>query len=103
MSVQTVTVIRGGVDRYGNPLPGTERQIDQCVVAPTATSSAGGVMGWSSTDYTLYPPSGADIRQGDQVRLADGTLWKVDGAPFAWGNPFTGTTPGGEVRIVRVG
>jgi len=103
MSVQTVTVVRGAVDKYGNPLPGTQRAVEQCVVAPMATASVGGVMGWSTTDYTLYPPPGADIRQGDQVRLADGTLWKVDGHPFAWANPFTGTAAGGEVHIVRVG
>ncbi len=65
--------------------------------------TAGGAVAWSTTDYVLYPPPGADIRQGDQVRLADGSLWRVDGRPFAWANPFTGTAAGGEVQISMVG
>lgn len=102
MSVQTVTVVRGGVDKYGNPRAGAEPIVERCVVAPMATSSAGGAVGWSTTNYSLYPPAGADIRQGDQVRLADGSLWQVEGRPFAWTNPFSGTAAGGEVQIVRV-
>lgn len=100
--MQTVTVIRGAVDKYGNPQAGTKRVVERCVVAPTATSSAGGTMGWSTTNFTLYPPPGADIREADQLRLADGSLWRVDGVQLAWVNPFTGTAAGGEVQIVRV-
>lgn len=91
------TVIRkrstgGGVDDYGDPIPGTttEVPIHGCLVSPresselTSNGRAGVIIG-----LTVYAPPSADVVSTDQV-IVRGTTYNVEGEPGLWASPFTG-------------
>lgn len=113
---QKITVYRrGGVDRFGDPLPGTQHDIDDVVIYPTETaSSENSNTNVVTTGRTLLPPDGADIRPTDRIRLPgdeptaggadpyESAPWAVEGDPGEYQNPMTGWRPGGIVRVERV-
>lgn len=108
MLTETVTVERpGGVDRYGDPLTPTTRQLAGCVFAPRssnegATQDGQPRPGAVTTGLTMYAPPGAGLDPVDVVVRTDGSRWQVEGDAGQWVNPFTGATPGIEVALTRV-
>lgn len=103
----TVTIVRaapGGVDPYGDPIPGATTRIDipRCGLAPrmstesTARGRQGVIVG-----QTVYLPDGSPtVLYVDQLEVA-GVLYDIEGEPGEWSNPFTGWVPGSEVAIRR--
>ena len=101
---ETVTVVRaspGGVDAYGDPLPGDASRVDVpgCAVAPRYSSepSERGRQG-VIVGLTVYGPD--VFLSTDQVEVR-GVLYDVEGEPGFWENPFTGWAPGVEVALRR--
>lgn len=109
MSRGTVTRVRrvpGGIDPYGDPIPGTveETPIEGCVWAPRMTAMEGEIHEHGRAGVivgmNLYPPPGADIVRTDQVRIG-GVLYDVEGEVGAWASPHTGVPMGGQVALRR--
>ena len=107
----TVTVVRhGGRDEHGDPLPGTEHTVDDCMIAPRrfvgVTSESDDRGEGLIVGLTLFAPFGADITAADQIRIAEAAwagLYDVVGEPGQWESPFTGWQPGMEVALTRHG
>lgn len=106
---ETVTVHRpGGVDRWGQRLPGTRHTISGCGFGPSrgpgrasseeVTEQANRVV----TGLIMYAAHGADVGALDVVERADGTRWHVLGDPDRWSSPLTGWAAGVEVALERV-
>lgn len=64
----------------------TTADITGCHVQPDGTSSDYSDREQASLTYTLWAPSGSDIRKGDRVAV-DGHTFDVVGVPFAWASP----------------
>lgn len=86
---ETVTIVRttpGGLDPYGDPIPGTttEVPVGGCLVAAAGSTEAV-TQGRTplEADYDIYLPDGTDVRRADQMRIR-GALCDVVGAPFGW-------------------
>lgn len=109
---ETITVIRdipGGVDDYGDPIPGitTETTYHGVAIAPRV-----GGPGTSSSEiddrgrqgivegFTIYGPLDMDVTHTDRVRWR-GDLFDVVGEPGPWRNPMSGRQAGVEVAIRR--
>ncbi len=106
---QTVTVYREERNRLGDLATVEEQVISGCAVAPRTSSEPGGdprlgTSGRSTvlTGLTLYGPPGLRITARHRVRLADGTVWQVQGDPGHWQSPFTAWAPGVVVELDRV-
>lgn len=89
----------GGVDQYGDPLPGVETRTDlpSCLFAQTPTTYvvAAGVDA-TITDPTAYWPGGwPDVVAGD-VLVIDGTEWTVNGRVQDWPMGLAVTLTGAE-------
>jgi len=98
----TVTVVRPGVvDYLGDPSPGTEFQLDGCVLAPRGSSEVNDFSQTVLEDVTLFCPAGADVRASDLVRW-NGRTYSVQGTPSVWESPFSDWTPGQQVALTRV-
>lgn len=103
MSIVRVRSVPGGVDEYGDPIPGTENRttLDGAFVAPRETTEivnrgrAGVIVG-----LTLFAPYDADLTYSDQVEV-DGTLYDIEGEPGRWRNPFTNWEAGIQAALVR--
>lgn len=107
---ESVTRVRsspGGVDQFGDPIPGTTTQVDipGCAVAPrlsaaeqelTNNGRAGVVIG-----LTLYTPADADVTFADHF-IVRGEEFEVDGDPGLWVSPFTGKQAGKQIALRRV-
>lgn len=96
----------GAVDEWGDPAPGYGAPVEVGNVAVAKTSTAEPAEDGSlrvSLDTTLYfsPPLVAGPRDRFTVR---GELYEVQaGSPLdEWRNPYTGETPGSEVKVRRV-
>jgi hypothetical protein len=98
-----VTVWREERDRFGDRVYTGERKVGGCVVAPQTSSETGTLRAATvTTGLTLYAPYGANLSAYSRVRLADGTLWDVQGVPGLWRNPIGGTGEGEQVQLQRV-
>jgi hypothetical protein len=53
------------------------------------------------TRPTVYAPYNADIAAADRL-VVRGTTYEVDGRPLPWKSPFTGWTPGLEIKLKDV-
>lgn len=101
----TVTVLRtGGRDAHGDPLPGSEHEVENCVPAPRQGSESDDRGETVIVGLTLYAPFDADILATDQIVIADpawaGT-YDVVGEPGRWQSPYSGRSPGMEVALTR--
>lgn len=99
----TVEVLETVKDRHGDTTV-TVKGTLKCAFAPAGS--------FENTDQRQQvdraasllesPPSDVEVKATDRVRLPDGTVWEVDGAPEQWGHPMSGWRPGREIRIRRV-
>ena len=101
---QTVTLVKrvkSGTDALGNDVY-TESTTDVPGAFNPGTS-AELVQGQDvvTTQPTVFLPPGTDVSAIDAVDVA-GQRFEVDGDPKDWRNPFTGWTPGVEVKLRRV-
>lgn len=115
MRGETVTVTRLGAedpnnrDELGYPIPAesTTFDIEHVAVALSGTSgtseSAESTGDLSITGYTLYMPSGTQLRSTDILTIRGVTGWQVEGDAFAgqWTSPFSGRGKGVEARVKR--
>lgn len=106
---ETVAVNRrGGTDKWGQDLPGTQHTVGPCGFAPrTATGSRNSTEDNAQrntviTGLTMYAPWGADITSQDVIVRGDGSRWHVEGDVGEWLSPLTGWRAGIEVALVRV-
>jgi hypothetical protein len=95
MKGETVTVLRAGstTDAYGDPAFDWATPVEiphpGSAVAPRLEDEdrrngrEGIVTGW-----TVYFPPGADVRGTDRVRIR-GLVYRVDGQPAQWTNPYS--------------
>lgn len=104
-----------GFDKYGEPItgPSAELVIPGCSVAPrfpiAARETASGAIEDRGREgaiigLTLYGPYKPDILSTDFIRIddRDGTdpvVYKVEGAPVSWRNPFTRRRAGSETSL----
>ncbi|MFD6068618.1 MULTISPECIES: hypothetical protein [Amycolatopsis] len=87
---QRLTISRpAGTNRYGDPLPGTEHPLDDCVLAPGGSSETTDRADQVSTQMTVYTGLHADVAATDRVTLPDGTRWQVVGTPARYPSPVT--------------
>lgn len=105
---ETVTRLRASTteDRYGSQVldwtDPAELDIDGCAVAPLeADEDHGEGRQAVIRGFNVYAPAGADVLPIDRLRIR-GDDHEVIGEPGVWVNPFTGATPGVEIRTRRV-
>jgi len=112
---ETVTVTREGdlipgeKDDLGFPVRGepTTFDIDHVAVALSGTSgtteSPESTGDLSITGYTLYLPSGTQLRSTDMLTIRGVQGWQVEGdaASGQWTSPFSGEGKGVEARVKR--
>ena len=78
---------QGGVDQYGDPIPGAAERVDlpPALFAPTPTDlqvQAGADA--TVTDPILYwPEEWPDVQSGDRLEV-EGQAWLVNGRPARW-------------------
>ena len=103
---ETVTVWLEERDRFGDVTVTGERTILGCAVAPRTSvedvGSGSRPRATVTTGMTLYVPAGSGLTAQHRVRLADGTVWRVEGSPGRWRSPFTGWYPGDQIELERV-
>lgn len=106
---QDVTVYREERNRLGDVVIVEERVLHGCGIAPRTSSEPGGdprvgTAGRTTvtTGITLYAPAGSVITARHRVRLADNTVWEVQGEVGRWQSPLTGWAPGVVVELDRV-
>ncbi len=84
---ETITVIRPpGLDRFGDPLPGTAAEFDVpgCLFAPGPSRELGFGTNQVDSDGTVYAPVGTEVHPADRVRVR-GDVYSVVGEPQDWG------------------
>ena len=93
----------GGVDKYGDRIPGdaSRLELDGCGVAPRYSNDLNepgrnGVM----IGLTVFAPFNTDIVNGDQVEI-DGALYDIEGDVGAWHQFMTGWNAGKEIALRR--
>lgn len=94
---ETLTVFRGGADKYGNPHKSEHGTVTGIFAwgpgkSTNKYTSSQGFRGESnSLTAQLYVPRGSDLKDKDRIRRANGQEYAVVGAA-AWdqGHPFDG-------------
>jgi len=86
-------------ESWDNP---TEVTVEGCTLAPRQSNEPL-VVGRQPVyvGYMLYAPYGTDVDARSRV-VIDGKTYEVEGEPFHWQNPMTGTKAGVEIAINRV-
>lgn len=91
MTVHRVRASASGVDRYGDPIPGTSTstEIANAFVGPSSSTDITGVGRDGVTiDAVLYAPWGTDITTHDLIVVtndgANNGTYRVDGQPAEW-------------------
>ena len=103
---ETLTRLRGTRDRFGDPTPGSEQDIDGCVVWPRDANASGSNEHLDGRDtvivgYSALLPPGTDVKATDQIRWR-GSVYDVIGEPGVYTTPFSGTDPGVTISLQRV-
>lgn len=93
----------GGVDAYGDPIPGadTRSTIADAFTAPRSSADLNERRQGVIIGLTLYAPLDADIKHTDLIEV-DGVLFEIDGEDGRWLHPFTGWRAGIEAALTRV-
>lgn len=102
---EMVEIIRTttGVGDDGYPVEGSEKTwtVSGCAVAPLKIGEDASPDGNAILDgFTVYMPLGTDITGEDSMRVRGG-LYRVDGEPGAWVNPYSPSNPCGIEVVVR--
>ncbi len=77
---------KGGVDKYGDPLPATlVASIPGCLFAPKRSVVTIEAMTVVDTTAAVYLPKDASYqpKSGDTIKI-DGVSWTVEGDPDIW-------------------
>jgi hypothetical protein len=86
--VDVVVLRGGGRDAKGNPLPGQEIAVMDCILAPRATAEATDRADVVSSTAVLYRDPGFTFLPADRIRVPAGQrmagTWSVDGRPGEW-------------------
>lgn len=98
---QLVTVRRWTTDRYGDRIVSTTFVVGRCAFAPRTSQEINDRGNTVVADAELYVPPWAGIKPSDEVELADGTKWEVQGRPENWRSPFTSWNPGDVVPLKK--
>lgn len=94
----SVVVQRATYDRFNDATYIDSHTITGCLEYPTGSTE----VNMAITDRrTLLVPPGSDIVPTDRIKLGT-LLYQVDGLPTDWTDPFTGWSPGMELRLERV-
>ena len=101
-----ITVHRGGVDRFGDPLPATDHTVLGCAAAPAGSTEYVGTQATVVDSDTIYAPFDADVKAQDTITVPAGQAiepgtYSVQGTPQRYVNPFTGTQAGTVIRLTR--
>lgn len=96
----TITVLRGGRDQHGDPLPTAPHDIADCIVYPRYSSENDTRGEQVIVGKAVLAPPGADILATDQVRI-DGVVYDVEGEPGDWSHPFVDWHAGVQVALTR--
>lgn len=77
----------GGVDQYGDPIPGAAERVElpPCLFAPTGTDTpiTAGVAATVTEPTAYWPHEWPDVKPGDVLEI-DGDVWRVIGRPMSW-------------------
>lgn len=93
----------GGVDQYGDPIPGTttETAMPDWFIAPrTSDDIEGRARDGVTVGLNLYTPFAADLLRTDQVKV-NGELYDIDGEIAPWKHPWTGWEAGQVAALKR--
>lgn len=97
---ETIAVIRGTPDKYGDKDAATSHFVEGAVLwpaaSPTETTGSSDIVSWTLT--ALIPP-GSDILSTDQIAY-QGVIYDIVGQPMAWRSAFTGYRPGIELHLI---
>jgi len=104
---ETVTVWREVRNEFGDDVVVTEeRTLSGCAVAPRSVPGSSpetdGARNIVVAGRTLYAPPHSGLTAHHQVRLRDGSVWRVEGEVGAWRSPFSGWYPGDQAELERV-
>jgi hypothetical protein len=98
---QSVTVRRYRTDRYGDRVLVSTFQLTRCIYAPRTSSEDDDRSTTVVADAELFVPAHAALQPSDEIELADGTTWEVNGRPEPWRSPFGGWAPGDVIPLNR--
>lgn len=99
MNGETITVIRGTKNSFGDPIAGATHLIEDCAIYPVTTTEvvAGeDVVVWG---LTVLVPEDSDVLPTDRV-TARGVTYEVSGQPMVHRSPITGRTSCVEIHLV---
>lgn len=89
----------GGVDQYGDPIPGVDERVDlpPCLFAPIPTDYpvTAGVAATVTEPTAYWPREHPDVQAGDRLEI-EGTEWTVAGRPARWPLGLSVTLTGTE-------
>lgn len=98
-----VTVRRPGkADRHGNRFGGTPHTIGKCARNQQKTDViVGGEVRVATSEQLYCDDATANVLEGDELTLPDGTKWQVSGEPERAISPFVDWQPGCIIPIER--
>lgn len=99
---QAVEVLRYGRDAFDDPTELARFTVTDCGIIRHATDEDRDGAHVVTETGTVAMPSDTDVRADDQLVMADGTRWHVNGRPRVPENPLTGWQPALSVPIRRV-
>lgn len=87
------------IESWDNPV---ETVVSGCVLAPRQSNEPL-VVGRAPVyiGLMLYAPYGTQVNARSRI-VIESEVYEVEGQPFQWDNPFTGTKAGVEIPIRRV-
>jgi hypothetical protein len=101
ITVTLVRRIKGAPDALGNDTFTTSAGTARGVFAPGASVEQIQGQDTVTSQPIVYLEATADVRAIDAVVIA-GITYEVDGVPNVWTSPWTGWSPGIEVRLRTV-
>lgn len=105
-ATETVTVLRGGRDRNGDPTGGSSHTLTGCVVQPRDGNGTGGNELTANQDtvitgLSLWAPADADLLPTDRITYR-GLDYDVEGQPGVYRSFVTGAAVGVYAALRRV-
>lgn len=88
-------------DRYGPGQFADHHTIGLCAVDYSASTENTNQREAVTVDVVVFAPTGSDVKATDRIKLPNGDVFRVVGAPAPWQSPFTGWAPGITIRLAR--